>query len=225
MSSSKLRRKSWSKRWATSDRSPSAEDARRLHHLVEEARVGFWAAVVADARITAQYRGEHHEFGSRLDALVQVVRLAWITDSFFAQLCYRAEAACRSGRIPLIPAVLHRMAITSGQISIGPKAVIRPGIYIPHGQVVVDGLTYVGEGVVLRPFVTLGLKDGSIFGPYLRRRVRIGTGAKVFGPITIGYNARVGANAVVIEDVPARRRAVGIPARLLPEASDEYGTT
>ena len=99
----------------------------------------------------------------------------------------------------------------TGQIAIGPHAVIRPGVYIPHGQVVIDGLTHVGEEVVLRPFVTLGLVDGYVFGPNLAKRVRIGTGAKVFGPIKLGYNARVGANAVVIRDVPADRRAVGCP--------------
>lgn len=185
--------------------------------MLEDARVGFWATVVADGRVTARYRGEHHEFRSRPDALVQLVRLAWITDSFFAQLCYRAEMALRASRVPLLPSVLHRLAITTGQISIGPKAVVRPGIYIPHGQVVVDGLTYVGEEVVLRPFVTLGLRDGSIIGPRLEARARIGTGAKLFGPVTVGYHAQVGANAVVLVNVPAHRSAVGVPARVLPE--------
>jgi serine O-acetyltransferase len=136
----------------------------------------------------------------------------WVTDAFFAQVCYRAKVACRD--VPVLPAVLHRLAIVTGQVCIGDKAVIQPGVYLPHGQVVIDGLTYVSTGVVLRPFVTLGLRDGDIFGPRIGERVLVGTGAKVFGPLEVGAGSRIGANAVVHRDVPAGTTAVGVPATI-----------
>lgn len=201
-------------RWTTSSRSPSPEDAARIQALLERPVPRFWAAVVADARITARYRGEHARFRSSFEALGQVVRLAWVTDSFLAQVCYRAKVSCRARRIPVLPAVLHRLSIVLGQVSIGDKAVISPGVYLPHGQVVVDGLTFVGAGVVLRPFVTLGLRDGFIFGPNIGDRTCIGTGAKVFGPCRIGSDVQIGANAVVTGDLPDGVTAVGVPARV-----------
>lgn len=208
-------------RWTSSARSPSPQDAARIEELLAGEQPGFWTSVRADAEVTARFRGEHHEFRSGLDALVQVARLAWITDAFFAQVCFRARVACRQARIPLLPAVLHRLAVITGQVAIGDYAVVRPGLYLPHGQVVVDGLTLVGEGVVLRPFVTLGLVDGHIFGPVIGDHARIGTGAKVVGPVRVGERANVGANAVVIADVPDGATAVGVPARVLPQAEAE----
>jgi serine O-acetyltransferase len=79
---------------------------------------------------------------------------------------------------------------------------------------VVDGLTTVGPDVVLRPFVTIGLRDGDPVGPTLGARVRVGTGAKVFGPVKVGDDVRIGANAVVLRDLPAGSVAVGVPAQV-----------
>lgn len=203
-------------RWATSHRSPTPEDAATLSRVWRDHQPGFREAVLADVRVTAELRGEHHRFRSRADALVQLVRLSWVSDSFFAQVCYRAKVACLSRGIPVLPAVLHRVAIVVGQVNIGDQVVVRPGLYLPHGQVVIDGVTYVGERVVIRPFVTVGLSDGDIMGPHIGARVRVGTGAKVFGRVRIGPRARIGANAVVLRDVPADQVAVGVPARSRP---------
>lgn len=205
------------RRLRTSARSGDAEEAVRLREELDREQPRFRTAVLADTRITAEYRGEHHRFRSRFDAWAQAVRLVWVTDSFGGQVCYRAKVACRSRGVPIAPAVFHRLAISLGQISIGDQAVVRPGVYIPHGQVVIDGLTFVDTRVVLRPFVTLGLRDGHIVGPRIGARTRIGTGAKVFGPVRVGADSRIGANAVVNRDVPTRRRVVGVPARVLSD--------
>jgi len=61
--------------------------------------------------------------------------------------------------------------------------------------------------------VTIGLRAGNFRGPTIGRDVHIGTGAKVIGPVTIGAGARIGANAVVVDDVAERATVVGIPAR------------
>jgi len=91
--------------------------------------------------------------------------------------------------------------------------VVRPGVLIPHGQVVIDGFTKIESGVAIRPWVTIGLIENQVNGPKIGKNVRIGTGAKVLGPIRVGAGARVGANAVVLHDVAPRATVVGAPAR------------
>ena len=102
----------------------------------------------------------------------------------------------------------------SAQVSIGPGVLMHPGVYIVHGQIVIDGLVEVGTGTVIAPWVTIGLR-GSIEGPVIGNDVNIGTGAKVLGTIKVGREARIGANAVVTSDIPERTTAVGMPARVV----------
>lgn len=191
------------------------DEAARLRAAVDAEQPGFWLAVREDARVSAGYRGERHAFRGRADALGQVLRLCWRTESFFAQVCYRARVALRTRGVPVLPTVLHHLSVVSGQVCIGDQVVLRPGIYVPHGQVVIDGLTLVGTGSVIRPFVTLGLVDGHPIGPRIGARTRIGTGAKVFGPVRVGMDVQIGANAVVLDDVPQGATAVGVPARVV----------
>jgi serine O-acetyltransferase len=172
-----------------------------------------FTAIRADARLAAANRGERFEFRSRADAVVQAIRLAIFTDSFLALALYRVKAGLQRRRVPLLPALAHRLAIMTGQISIGDPVVIEPGIYVPHGQIVVDGIVEIGRGVTIAPFVTVGLVAGNLQGPTIARHVQIGTGAKIIGPVTVGANATIGANAAVVDDVPAKATVVGAPAR------------
>jgi serine O-acetyltransferase len=153
----------------------------------------FWAAVVADARIAARYRGERDEFHSRLDTVRQAIRLAWVSDAFLALALYRAKARAQALGIPVVPRLAHRLAIVIAQVSIGDPVVVHPGVYMPHGQVVADGLVEIHSGVDIAPFVTIGLRAGDVRGPTIERDVSIGTGAKLIGPVRIGAGARVGA--------------------------------
>jgi serine O-acetyltransferase len=173
------------------------------------------ATIVADARITAAQRGERFKFRSTVDALVQALRLAVVSDAFLAQCCYRLKARCQALHIPVVPRLAHRLAMMIAQVSIGDPVTIDAGVYFVHGQVVIDGLTHIGTGTSIAPFVTIGLLAGNVNGPAVGRHVEIGTGAKILGPVRIGNHARIGANAVVLQDVPARGTAVGAPARII----------
>lgn len=178
----------------------------------------FATAVLADARVTMRRRGERYEFRNKADAVIQIVRLAMVTDSFFGQICYRAKARCQTHRIPFLPRLFHHLAVTHGGICIGDPVVIQPGVQIPHGHIVVNGGVQVGPNVVLSPFTTLGRVNTGAGGPTIGAGVAIGTGAKVLGPVKVGNRARIGANSVVLTDVPAGATAVGVPARIiLPE--------
>lgn len=170
-------------------------------------------ALIADAAVTAAHRGERADTGSRADALLLAMRLIWVSDAFGAQALYRLKARLQALGIPVLPRLAHRLAMAWAQVSIGDPVVVRPGVYIVHGQIVIDGIVEIQPGVVISPFVTIGLRGGELLGPTIERDVSIGTGAKVLGPVRIGQGAQIGANAVVIDDVPPRTTVVGSPAR------------
>jgi serine O-acetyltransferase len=175
-------------------------------------------ALMADARITAAYRGERHEFRSRLDVAVQLLRLAWVSDAFAAQALYRVKARMQALGIPVLPRLAHRLAMALAQVSIGDPVVVEPGVYILHGQVVIDGAAEIHTGVTIAPWVTIGLRAGDYRGATIERNVSIGTGAKVIGAVRVGEGARIGANAVVVTDVPPGVTVVGAPARPVQSA-------
>jgi serine O-acetyltransferase len=105
-------------------------------------------------------------------------------------------------------------------IEIHPGATIGRRFFIDHGMGVVIGETAeIGDDCTIYHGVTLG---GTTWNkgkrhPTLGKGVVVGTGAKILGPITIGDNAKIGSNAVVVKSVPAGATAVGIPARITAE--------
>lgn len=169
--------------------------------------------VAADARMVASCRNERHEFRSALDGFFQVIRLVWVSDAFAAQLLYRLKVWFEVHRVPLMPRLLHRLAMMTAQVAIGSPVIIGPGLYLVHGQVVIDGIAEIGRGVEIAPFVTIGLRSGNFQGARIGDNVRIGTGAKIIGPIQVGSGATIGANAVVVDDVPDGATVVGVPAK------------
>lgn len=189
---------------------PKAEalmsDIRARHPRLRE-------ALVADAQISLLHRGERHEFRSSADAAIQILRLFWTSDAFLAQALYRVKAVLQRRGVPLLPRLAHRLAMATGQVSIGDPVVIHPGIHLLHGQVVIDGVVEIHPGAVIGPFVTIGLRSGDIVGPTIEQDVAIGTGAKVLGRVNVGAGVSIGANAVVVDDVPAGSTVVGVPAR------------
>jgi serine O-acetyltransferase len=91
-------------------------------------------------------------------------------------------------------------------------------VIIEHqGAIVIHGNCSIGDESIIRQAVTLGNRylDRPLDAPKLGKRVNVGAGAKIFGNVTIGDGANIGANAVVLYDVPAEATAVGIPARIL----------
>jgi len=136
--------------------------------------------------------------------------------NWHAERIYRLSARLnRSGHHAAATVVAALNRVLTG-VEIAPSADFGPGLVIMHGSgIVVSGGVVSGRDRSIYQQVTLG-KDGKSHGvPTLGDRVVIFAGAKVLGGVTIGDDATVGANSVVLQDVPAGRVAVGIPARVL----------
>jgi serine O-acetyltransferase len=131
-----------------------------------------------------------------------------------ALLAHRIAHALFESGVPVIPRLLAMGSRTLTGIEIHPAARIGCGLFIDHGAGVVIGETAeIGEDVTLYQGVTLG-GTGFATGkrhPTVQDNVTIGSGAKLLGPITIGHGAKIGANSVVITDVPANSTVVGVP--------------
>jgi serine O-acetyltransferase len=123
-------------------------------------------------------------------------------------------------RVPM--SLLYKLARTAMHVLTGIdlpcEAQVGRRLRIDHfGGIIVSGDAVIGDDVILRNGVTIGLKRTNERGaPVIGNRVDIGAGAKILGAIRIGDDAVIGANAVVVHDVPAGATAVGIPARTLP---------
>lgn len=131
-----------------------------------------------------------------------------------ALLAHRAAHALWEAEVPMVPrAIAYTTRAVTG-VEIHPAARIGSDFFIDHGSGVVIGETAeIGDRVTLYQGVTLG---GTGFArgkrhPTLEDDVTVGSGAKLLGPVTVGRNAKVGANTVVIEDVPAETTVVGNP--------------
>jgi serine O-acetyltransferase len=131
-----------------------------------------------------------------------------------ALLAHRVAHAFHGAGVPILPRLIAAIARSLTGIEIHPAAKIGDGFFIDHGMGVVIGETAeIGDDVTLYQGVTLG-GTGFATGkrhPTVQDNVTIGSGAKLLGPITIGHGAKIGANSVVIHDVPPNSTVVGNP--------------
>jgi serine O-acetyltransferase len=131
-----------------------------------------------------------------------------------ALLSHRVSHALHEAGIPLVPRLLAYLTAAVTGVEIHPAARIGRGLFIDHGAGVVIGETaWVGDDVTIYQGVTLG---GTGFArgkrhPTVGNEVMIGAGSALLGPIEIGEGAKIGANSVVIHDVPPNSTVVGNP--------------
>ena len=135
-------------------------------------------------------------------------------------------------KFDLIARMISQFSRFMTGIEIHPKAKIGKNLFIDHGMGVVIGETSdIGDNVTIYHMATLGGISPSINSedqretkrhPTLQDNVVVGSGAQVLGPITIGKNAKIGANAVVTKDVPENGVMVGIPAKNVGITTEEF---
>jgi serine O-acetyltransferase len=131
-----------------------------------------------------------------------------------ALLAHRVAHAMYGAGVPFLPRAIAAVSRAITGIEIHPAARIGQGFFIDHGMGVVIGETAeLGDDVTLYQGVTLG-GTGFATGkrhPTVQDNVTIGSGAKLLGPITVGHGSKIGANSVVIHDVPPNSTVVGNP--------------
>ena len=145
-----------------------------------------------------------------------------------AVLAYRlSHRLYKKGRFTTARVVSQTARFLTG-VEIHPGATIGKGLFIDHGSGVVIGETAeIGDNCTLYQGVTLGGtgKDTGKRHPTLGNNVLVGSGAKVLGPFTVGDNAKIAANAVVLKEVPPNSTAVGIPARIVKSGGNRMPQT
>lgn len=140
-------------------------------------------------------------------------------DGTFAMLAYREMQACRRWRLVPLAMLFNKINAVFGQCIIGRGAEFGPGLVFVHSQgIVINTGVKGGSGIRLEHQVTIGAEKG--VAPALGDDVFVGAGAKILGGVRIGNHVRIGANAVVINDIPDGATAVGVPARVVERERD-----
>ena len=135
-----------------------------------------------------------------------------------ATLYYRAAHWLYRRHCKFLARWLSQHAKWTTGVEIHPGATIGRRLVIDHGTgIVIGATTEIGDDCLLYQGVTLGGTGiaGGKRHPTLGNNVMVGSGAKILGPITVGDNARVAANAVVLRDVPENSTVVGVPGRIV----------
>jgi serine O-acetyltransferase len=136
------------------------------------------------------------------------------TDGTAAMILYRLMQWSRRNRLTPLEMLFNKLNVVFCNCIIGRGAEFGEGFVLIHSTgVVINGAVRGGSGIHIEHQVTIGAERRQT--PVLGNDVFAGAGAKIIGAVTIGDGARIGANAVVLQDVPAHHTAVGIPARMV----------
>jgi len=170
-------------------------------------------------------REDIDSFIARDPAARSRLEVVFLYPGFHALLFYRLSHGLWRRNFRFLGRLISQVARCLTGIEIHPGSTIGKRLFIDHGEGVVIGETsHIGDDVTLYQAVTLGGTSPSVDShtqvdqkrhPTLENGVIVGSGAQVLGPLTVGRNARIGANAVVTNDVPQGATAVGIPARVV----------
>lgn len=154
-----------------------------------------------------------------------VVVILWRYPAVWATLLYRLANWCCRHHVRGVPAICYRLNLLLFGLEISSSMPVGPGLYIPHPAGTVLMAHRIGANASFIHACTLGMRDRHEF-PVLDDGVLVGAGARVLGGVHLGQGCSVGANAVVISDVPAGATAVGIPARVRsPKSRPEVALT
>jgi serine O-acetyltransferase len=173
--------------------------------------------IIKNALVALFFYSEIREAQKRDPAAKSFLEVLFLYQGLHALVAYRTASFFYKIRFFFLARFISQLARWATGIEIHPGAKIGKGLFIDHGMGVVIGETaIIGDNVLLYQGVTLGgtgLEHGKRH-PTIGNNVVIGGGAKVLGNITVGDNSYIGANAVVIKDVPPNSTVVGVPGRI-----------
>jgi serine O-acetyltransferase len=187
---------------------------RHRHGAGPEARPSLLRLIGADLRQKAIWCYET----DRPAAILKVL----LTDGTPAMILYRLMQWSRRWRLVPLEMLFNRLNSAFCHCIIGRGAEFGPGFVLIHSNgVVINGLVRGGSGLLIEHQVTIGAERRR--SPLIGDGVFFGAGSKVLGAVSIGDGARIGANAVVVDDVPAHCTVVGIPARVVRRRPADTG--
>lgn len=162
--------------------------------------------IASDIRAKSQWCYERNDW----KGIIKV----FMTDGTPAMICYRLMQWARRWRLTPLELAFNRVNTIFCGCIIGRGAEFGPGFVLVHSLcVVINGGVRGGANVRIEHGVTIGAEKRKT--PVIGDDVFLGAGAKVIGGVTVGTGARIGANAVVLADVPPHSTAVGVPARIV----------
>jgi len=149
----------------------------------------------------------------------------WGSEGFWALVIFRCQkmVANRSPKWLWLPArvilaIIKKVFTLFTHISLDSGAEIGPGLFIPHvGSIRVHSDTQIGADCALHHVTTIGATGGDETGAVIGDHVYISCHSSILGSVVIGDGAKIGANSLVITDVPAGALAVGVPAKIVPK--------
>jgi serine O-acetyltransferase len=191
---------------------------RSTRHLSSEDRPVSSACVCEGGGLRAAFRDDLHRHASRRAGLMS--QGLWAVTAY--RLSHYARHRLHSRLLEVLPYVFQRVILAITGIQISPDAHIGPGLYIPHGGYIVVGEGRVGRNCNLYQGVTLGLSVDTLGNSDFQPRVpTLGDGVWVFPgavivcDVTVGDDAAVSANSLVVRDVPPAGVVMGVPARVV----------
>ncbi|WP_199729083.1 serine O-acetyltransferase EpsC [Corallococcus sp. CA053C] len=150
-----------------------------------------------------------------------LAKVVLTSDSYRITALNRAREAAIAFHIPLLNHVLRVAQTAVMGIEIGRDVTLGKGVYFVHSLgIVIGGDARIGDRVRFYGNNTVGTAKDNGY-PVIEDDVWIGAGARILGPVRIGARSRIGANAVVLQDVPPDSVAVGIPARIFPRKDQD----
>ncbi|XXF81701.1 serine acetyltransferase [Myxococcaceae bacterium GXIMD 01537] len=145
-----------------------------------------------------------------------MARAVLSSDSYRITALNRLREVARERRIPLLNHALRVTQTAVMGVEIGKDVTLGRGVYFVHSLgIVIGGNAKVGDRVRFYGNNTVGTAKDNGY-PVIEDDVEVGAGARILGPVRVGARSRIGANAVVLQDVPPDSVAVGIPARVFP---------
>lgn len=161
--------------------------------------------------------------GSHPKNVIWMMSLSLFNPRLYPVILLRTSNLFHRYHLPFISKILSMLNLILFGIETSPKVNIGGGLFLPHTVGTILGAESIGVNVTIMHGVTLGAREmdfnfNSNARPIIGNNVFIGAGAKIIGAVTIGDYAKIGANAVVIKDIPQHALAVGVPAKIINES-------
>jgi serine O-acetyltransferase len=177
--------------------------------------MSIWSLIRGDTAAWVAIWSGHDSWDPTPVSLTKCLQFVLLYPGVRATALYRIAHGLKRRGVRVLPQIVTQLNAMLHGLEIPCTVSIGPRLYIPHPYGTVVTAARMGSDISLISSITIGMRNDRIF-PTIGDRVFVGAGARILGGIHIGNDVSIGANAVVLDDVPDQSVAVGIPARARP---------